>query len=418
MRKYYKINTLIVLLLFALFLSACSDSNDDPIDEKKSSSYYALLTGDMTTSPYVGYVTTYTEMPSGVIENIKSGSLAMQSNGMQSFGKWIFKRSSLASQSKDDLVRYSVNEAGNLVEDGRISSGLNSNFYIYNETLGFYVDTDRGLLKIQKFNPSTMERTGDIDVSAVRDLKYGYQDVGTCLIIAKEGKLYVDVFSNKDEKKGNFFTNSPLGFVELAVIDIASGKYEKTIRRNGISYIGYPGNENQMWNLGDDGALYLCSHGFGATGAINGSAIVRIKKGDSDFDHEWIIKADDYTKGTSFAAVCVKDNKLYTVMSDKALSYGTLLTDVSYNYYSFDKENISRGPSKLSDIPLTTYPFQCAQAITVIDGKVYFRVINNADKNGYYVLDNNNSVKQAFNVASGGILWGFCKLVVNKSLID
>ncbi|WP_080902760.1 hypothetical protein [Parabacteroides sp. Marseille-P3160] len=412
MRKNLKINTLLLLFITGICLSACSDNDDTPTVQEDTTNYYALLTGDMTTSPYVGYATTYTEIPSGSIDNVKSGSLAIQTNGMQSFGKWVFKRSSLASQSKDDLIRYSVDASGNLKEDGRISSGLNSNYYIYNDTLGFYLDADRSLLKIQKFNPSSMERSGDIDLSAIRDQQYGYQDIGTSLIVAKEGKLYVDIFSNKENEKGNFFINEPLGFVQLAVVDIASGKYEKTIRRENISYIGYPGNENQMWGLGDDGALYFCSHGFGATGAINGSAIVRIKKGDTDFDKEWIIKADDYTKGTSFGTVCVKDDKLYTSMSSQALAFTTLLTDVSYSYYAFNKENIAQGPTKISDIPLTTYPFQCAQSITAIDDKVYFRVVNNADKNGYYVLGDNNTATQVFNVASGGVVWGFCKLVV------
>ncbi len=412
MRKNIKISYLLFLFVAAIFMSACSDNDDTPAVEENSTNYYVLLTGDMTTSPYVGYATTYTEIPSGSIDNVKTGSLAIQTNGMQSSGKWVFKRSSLASQSKDDLIRYSIDASGNLVEDGRISSGLNSNYYIYNDTIGYYVDADRSLLKIQKFNPSTMSRTGDVDLSAIRDTQYGYQDVGTSLIAAKEGKLYVDIFSNTGETKGNFFTNTPLGFVQLAVVDIATGKYEKTIRREGISYIGYQGNENQMWSLGDDGGLYFCSHGFGATGAINGSAIVRIKKGASDFDSSWIIKADDYTKGTSFGTVCVKDNKLYTSMSSQALAFTSLLTDVSYSYYSFDKENISAGPTKISNIPLTTYPFQCAQAITAIDDKVYFRVVNNSDQNGYYVLGDNNTATQAFNVASGGVVWGFCKLVV------
>ena len=53
-----------------------------------------------------------------------------------------------------------------------------------------------------------------------------------------------------------------------------------------------------------------------------------------------------------------------------------------------------------------------AQAITAIDDKVYFRVVNNSDQNGYYVLGDNNTATQAFNVASGGVVWGFCKLVV------
>lgn len=412
MYTFLNLKALFLLVLTGLFFSACSKETNKDIEPEKSVNYYALLTGDMTTSPFAGYLTTYTEVPSGSIDNVKSGSLSIQTNGMREGDRWVFKRTSLAAQGKDDLVRYAVDAAGKMKEDGRISSGQNSNYCIYNDTLGFYVDADRGLLKIQKFNPSSMQRTGDIDLSAVRDTKYGYQDVGSCLIVAKEGKLYADIFSDEKTKKGNFFINKPSGFVQLAVIDIASGKYEKTIRYDGISYIGYPGNENQMWALGDDGALYLCSHGFGATGAINGSAIVRIKKGTADFDKNWIIRANDYTPGTSFGTVCVKDGKLYTAMSSRALDFKTLLTDVSYSYYSFDKENITQGPAKISDIPLTTYPFMCAQAITVIDGNVYFRVVNNTDKNGYYVLEKNHAARQAFNVASGGVVWGFCQLKV------
>lgn len=143
MRKKFKMNALFIMFITGIFLSACSDNDDTPTVQKGITNYYALLTGDMTTPPFVGYATTYTEIPSGSIDNVKSGSLAIQSNGMQSFGKWVFKRSSLANQSKDDLIRYSVDASGNLIEDGRISSGLNSNYYIYNETLGFYVDADR-----------------------------------------------------------------------------------------------------------------------------------------------------------------------------------------------------------------------------------------------------------------------------------
>ena len=132
------LKVLFLLVVTGLFFFACSEEpNRDP---EKSVNYYALLTGDMTTSPFFGYLTTYTEIPSGSIDNAKSGSLSIQTNGMRGGVRWIFKRTSLATEGKDDLVRYSVDANGKMKEDGRISSGKNSNYCIYNDTLGFYVD--------------------------------------------------------------------------------------------------------------------------------------------------------------------------------------------------------------------------------------------------------------------------------------
>lgn len=103
---YSKLKVLFLLVALGLFFFACSKDTNKAVEPKKSVNYYALLTGDMTTSPFVGYLTAYTEVPSGSIDNVKPGSLSIQTNGMRGNGRWIFKRSSLAAQGKDDLVKY------------------------------------------------------------------------------------------------------------------------------------------------------------------------------------------------------------------------------------------------------------------------------------------------------------------------
>lgn len=409
MNKFFRINVLFITLLTVLLSYSCSDDdNDEPKENGSKNSNYILLTGDMGQNQ--AYATAYANMPSGDVNNIKTGSLVFDCNGLQSFGNWVFKRAS-PNKKQATLFRYSVNEAGNLVEDNELSGSQASSRFIYNDTLGFYTAADLGLLKIQKFNPSTIQRTGEIDLSHLKSSEFGYQAVGTSLMVAKEGKLYVNYYTNKENQEENYRKNTPPGFIQLVVIDIKTQKYEKTIRRDGINFIGYPAHENQMWCIGDDGALYLCSHGFGPTGITNNSAIVRIKKGETDFDQNWIIEANKYTQGTTFGAVCVKNNKLYTLMSTTPMKFETILTDDTYNFYTFDKEDLSKAPTLLKDIPSTTYPFVCGQVITEIDNKIYFRVVNNKGNNGYYVLDNDNTFKQAFNVNSGGVIWGLCKLV-------
>lgn len=403
--------------MLLLAFTACSKKEDATTDDNNNSntsSRYVILSGDMTQQPLTGSATVYTSIPSGDLNNVATGSLSLTTNGFRSYDDaWVFKRIAVGSTATaDGIQRYSVAASGQLVEDKQISSGGSSNFFVYDNTTGYYTDANRGLLKIQTFNPTTMERTGEVDLSALADASFEYQIVGSSLIVGKEGKLYVDVLHGTAAGKGGFLKDPAPGYIEVAVIDIATNKYEKTIRYDGINFIGYPSNENQMWTLGDDGALYMCSHGFGATGAINGSGIIRIKKGETDFDRSWIIKADDYSKGSVMAAVAVKDGKLYTQLGSEALTFAGILTAEIYDYYVFDVNSIST-PTKISGMPQTTFAFMDAQTITVIDGKVYFRVYNKTSgKNGYYVLGDNNTATEAFNITSGGQVWGFVKLSI------
>lgn len=413
MSKFFKINILFYVILAGILFVSCSDSDNDnnsQVTVDKNGNYYVLLTGQISDGQ--GFATAYGEMPSGDIKNVREGSLSCNANGISQFGKWVFKRASLNPNRAATLIRYKIDDKGNIVEDAELSGKSATSRFIYNDTLGFFTSTDMDMLKVYKFNPTTMQRTGEIDLSKLKSAEYGYQAVGTSFMVAKEGKLYVNYYTNVENEEENFRKNKPQGNVKLVVIDIATGKYEKTIRRDGINFIGYPGNENQMWCMGDDGALYMCSYGFGATGVTNKSAIVRIKKGETDFDQNWIIKADDFTQGTTFGAVCVKNNKLYTLMSSYPMDFKTILTDDSYAYYAFDKEDLSKAPTKILDVPTTTYPFVCGQDITVIDNKIYFRVVNNDKKyNGYYVQNSDGTYKPAFNVTSGGTVWGLCKVI-------
>jgi hypothetical protein len=417
--KKLKLNVIKWMMLPALAaailsVNACSD-RDDPTPEPQTKTSYALLTGDMAQAPYVGYLTAYAEMPTGSVDNIKTSSLAAHANGMRHGGKWVFKRMNMGGMTGNDgIQRYGTDETtGAMKEDGQIVSGGECNFYVYDDATSFYIDRDRGLLKIQKFSPATMQRTGEIDLSdKLGATSFEYRAVGTSLIAGKEGKLFVDIAYGTNAGKGSPFNGDPaLGYIDLAVIDIASGNYEKTIRYEGISYLGYPANENQMWATGDDGALYFCAHGISiATMGASGSSIIRIKKGSTDFDN-WIIRGDDYTPGTCMAVVCVKNGKLYTQISTEALSIMTMSTSAIFDYYAFETENLSKAPVKITGMPQSTFVFQSWQGITVIDGKVYFRVVNSsAGKNGYYVLGDNNTAIEVFNITSGGEVWGFVQM--------
>jgi len=84
------------------------------------------------------------------------------------------------------------------------------------------------------------------------------------------------------------------------------------------------------------------------------------------------------------------------------------LQDIVYDYYAIDLN--TKEETKISGMPQHHYAWANEQAITEIDGKLYFWVRNLADNiDGYYEL-NGTSATQVFNVAHDGFMWGFVKL--------
>src|SRR3546814_18254164 len=84
---------------------------------------------------------------------------------------------------------------GDVVEDKflpSLSTSYISNYLVVSPTEGYYWDDVRGGLKVQKFNPTTMERTGEIDFSSLSE---GLQDesAGQLILAKRDDKLYVDL---------------------------------------------------------------------------------------------------------------------------------------------------------------------------------------------------------------------------------
>lgn len=270
---------------------------------------------------------------------------------------------------------------------------------------GFYFDGDRGTLKLQKFNPSTMQRTGEIDLTAqLSNPKYEYVSVGQNIQMVKKGKLYANVHYGNNTFKG--FLDAQDSLVKLAVINIATGTFEKLITYNAGSpqQIGWLG-DNVMWDLGDDGHLYFNTLGKVAGG--NGK-ILRIKAGETEIDKTWKLEIDDYLKDGFFVEVLAKGGKIYTRIPTEAVKAdfsnigGEVWKGVAIDINSKVSTPISGTP--IGNFNGNGYGFQ------EIDGKLYLRVVRPSENiNGYYLLDGLNATK-AFNITEGGEAGGLVKL--------
>ncbi|KAA0989066.1 hypothetical protein [Dyadobacter aurulentus] len=390
------------------FISCTSDdNNENPAPDDKDK--FVLMTN--STRFEEGYLTSLSGFPTGTVKNTNEKTLGLKSAfGFRTFGKWIFNRTNAAGD--EGLQKFTVNADGSMKDEGFIAGS--TQFLVVNETTGYYLDPTRGTLKLQKFNPTTMLRTGEIDLSNLKKAGVEYQSIGQHTIAAKEGKLYAGITYGTTTGAG--YGDDLYNTVEIAVIDMATEKYEKTIKYDGLRSIGWGSSGNKMWSIGDDGALYLYSTGLGKM-LFEKSSIIRIKKGETDFDKDWILTAPN---GNSIVMALIKGGKVYYEMTSTPLKtdYSNLTASI-FDYYTHDMS--TKQNTKITGMPLHDYAYANEQAITEIDGKVYLWVRNGTvtnvgntqvttvNEDGYYVVDGTTATS-VFKVDHDGTIQGFAKL--------
>lgn len=392
------------LLASVLLLAACNKDETKPADGNDET--FVILSA--TEKWDAGFMTSFDNFPSGVVSDVKSQSLQVASTfGFRSYKNWIFSRANTAGDA--GLQKYTVNADGTIASDGFLLNA--TQFLVYDDHTGFYLDEKRGTMKVQIFDPTTMQRTGEIDLSELRNTTISeYQVIGKHTLAAKEGKLYAGITYGTIAGAG--YGDDVVDYIQFAVIDIATKTLDKTIKYEGdVNSIGWGSSGNKMWTLGDDGALY-----FYSTGLTNGfakSKVLRIRAGETDFDKAWTLDAADFGdhRKTSIATGLVKDGKFYFELASEDLRADfSNLQQFIFDYYVLD---VASGVAKkISGMPKHHYAYANEQAITEIDGDVYFWVRNiNEGIDAYYKLNaDGTTATQAFNVDHDGFLWGFVKL--------
>lgn len=399
--------TLFVLSLTAtLVMTSCSSDKED--SEATGTENYVIMTGELP-NPFSGYVTAYgSTLPSGEFSNIKSTSKQiLGSIGMRTFGKYFYKMTNF--QNENGVQKFSVSSTGEIKDEGFIACGKSvygsGHNTIVNETTGFYFDGDRGTMKIQKFNPSTMQRTGEIDLTTqLANSEIEYISVGQNILMVKEGKLFANIHYGKSASKG--FLDAVGNTIRFAVIDIATGNFEKVITYDTGSpqQIGWY-YENPMWDLGDDGALYFCAMGKIAGGA---SKILRIKAGATDIDTSWKLEMDDYQSNSCFTNVIAKGGKIYTRIPTEELksNFSNLQAEI---WQPAVIDINTKVATTIAGIPVGGFKGN-AEAMLEMDGKIHYLISNKTlGVNGVYKVEGTTGA-QLFNITQGGAICGFAKV--------
>lgn len=401
-----------LLIAMCAILFACKKDSKvvtpPPTSDPKST--WIIYNGEANWS---GKINPSQGLPTGEfqISSLAGGYQVGYSAGGRTFGKYIYK---LNSNAKKGIQRLEVNASGAVVESGFLETPFSSdaeegNFHISTADKGYYWDSSKGRMKIQTFNPTTMVRTGEIDLSALSK-GASYEAAGQLVIAEKEGKLFVDLQYGTRTAAWQIVPDDEN--VYIAVIDIATQKYESTTQYAKAANLGLFG-DHPLWNVDAvTGDLYMVAVSNMKTQTPE-SKILRIKKGQTAFDAGFQLSIKDYIYPSDFNALFAHDGKVYTKISSKPAGYysggthGTKYRDDIWYWTSIDVN--TKKATKLN-IPVDN--FFCYQQPFLADGKIYFISNNAVDAfSGLTELDpKTGTTKENFRLKGGSRLMGVNKL--------
>lgn len=420
MKRLSKI--LAILLAGTLIMVSCRSDNEDIKPDTPSTKYkYLLMTlSERVVGSKAGFVTAFDELPSGTVDNIDSNSLqGSNMGGFIAFGNHIYKKYATADNS-NGIEKNGVDASGKVIVEGFLQTGQgkpgSGNFVILDESHGFYWDVDEPL-KIQKFNPGTMARTGSLDMAAAVNERgkdeagITFRSIGRKFLAVKNGKLFADLNYASTTGGQQGFWDDFYPDVYIVVIDIATGKYEKTIKVNDTGSISYV-NENRMYNFDSNGDLYFITQGRSALGGK--SKISRIKANSTDIDSTWELKFSDFNSDDKgkFTGIFLHDGLMIVNLNLEPLTggpNGNINSKDVWAKYTVDIN--TKQFNRIKNVPVGRNE-GAAESAVLIDDKIYVRAGTTAgDINGYFLYDKGtNSATQIFNVNVGGLVSGLYRI--------
>lgn len=331
--------------------------------------------------------------------------------GGRTFEKSLFKVNDV-SNAKQGINKMGLDAAGKVVDQGflpSLSNAYETNFLIASATEGYYWDRVRGGLKLQTFNPATMERTGEIDFTSLSEGQ-PLESIGQLIIAKRDNKLYLDLLLG-DKASGNWQVTPVVKEVAIAVYDLTAKKIENVTKMSNTTNLGVF-IDHVLWSLDEvTGDLYFASVGDMKTQPSDySSKILRIKKGEVNFDTTFAIDMKSYQFPAEFNRLFAYNNKIYTTIPSRAVSYyGGGQHGVRYRDDVWFWNEIDVTTKKATRLNIPPDNFYTTQNPFFHNGDIYF--LSNSTTDGFSGVNQYNPVtkeiKETFRLKESGRIQGF-----------
>lgn len=302
-----------LLFILCLVFSSCED-DEDTIPEVKSGEI-AIVTAIPNPDGQSGstFLQLIDDLSPKTYSNENALPFVLNMDNFAMRGDNIFV---LPFAQSDILLKYTRGADKKLSKTGELVMDANSqptSIVIVNETKAYVALMARA--KILVINPSTMEKTGEIDI---KDYGVGDSNPDANQMVVRDGKLFVALA----QMVGGFFPAADRAKVDVLVIDVTSNTVEKMITEEStaMSQPTRPLESNKYMFTDEKNDIYMiCEGGFGGLQGHN-CGILRIKSGETEFDtsYNMIINTTPIDNESNMAnilfAVQYKGNgKLYSL---------------------------------------------------------------------------------------------------------
>lgn len=307
------------------------------------------------------------------------------------------------------ISKYTINATNQVKQDGFVATPGNTyetNYLVVSNSEGYYWDLTAGGLKIQEFNPSTMQRTGEIDFSSLSKGST-YEAAGQLILAKRANKLYVDLQFGTRNTAWQVAPDEDTAYI--AVYNLDTRSIEKVTSYPGATHLGLFA-DHVLWSIDEvTQDLYVVAIGDMRAQTPH-SKILRIKKGSNEFDRDFELKISDYQYPSDFNRLFAYNNKIYTTISSRPTSYyGGGQHGVSYRqdiWYWTEIDTETKRANRLNIPPDNFYSYQNP---FYHEGNIYFLSNNKAD--GYAGVNqynpNTGAIKETFRLQESGRLMGF-----------
>ncbi|OJY91749.1 MAG: hypothetical protein BGP14_22630 [Sphingobacteriales bacterium 44-15] len=413
MKRRSLFRSLVVGFSGLMIFASCSKSDDATTPPEETSEFPKNETWVVyaATSGWSGGIYTLKENKAREVNlaNLPFFQLSSVLGG-RTLGKTLYKVNS--ASNAQGILKMNLDASNKVVEDKflpSLSTKYISNYLVASATEGYYWDDVRGGLKLQTFNPTTMERTGEIDFSSLSE---GYPDesAGQLIIAKRDDKLYVDLLLGTLET-GNWQVTPNKKEVAIAVYDLTKKEIVGVTKFEGTTHLGVF-IDHVLWGLDEvTQDLYFVAVGdMKVQDANYSSRILRIKKGQTTFDQDFSIDIKDFQFKAEFNRLFVYNSKIYTTIPSRATSYyGGGEHGVKYRDDIWFWTEIDATTKVARRLNMPADSFYGTQNPFYHNGEIYF--LSNNTKEKFFGVNQYNPetgvVKETFRLVESGRLNGF-----------
>lgn len=410
-----------LVAVFAMLVS-CDENEVAPDEQFKNDGYIitGATDGDVSTV-YAGYFET---IPEGDIDLVSNATAFTWLRIMGVQNGYLFGRN-----NNNTLIKYGVDAETNAivkVDEFALNADPGNIVFIDNETavVSLYDSKD-----IRIFNPSTMELSGQIDLS--QGVSFEENDatyISQMIYNEVTNKIYAIVYTALDATPQYYDAEA----IHIEVIDAATLQWEKTITHENAEYPIFRGEDNAV--IDESGNTYIIAQGtygldnqFGPTAPAGSKPQILKINTSSEFDESYAFNPIDAlgfqnnyfqlftsmiyvgnNKAIGVGTAQSDDPQILTLLQKFAAGtltdeeYGTLVSLVLYNESMkfVEIDLLGKSVTEIPNIPFTagfSYPFMYE-----IDGSIYGQFTTNA-KNGFYEINpQTGAFTEKFSLSTGG----------------